>query len=60
MYIETVTVIALIIALAYEINDIILSYENRLSACHQTEEANRQLMTSLSVCRLTRTDTCGY
>jgi len=34
--------------LAYEINDIILSYENRLSAYHQTEETNRQLMTSLS------------
>lgn len=38
----------LVAPLAYEINDIILSYENRLSACHQTEEANRQLMTSLS------------
>ncbi len=34
--------------LAYKINDIVLSYENRLSACHQTEETNRQLMTSLS------------
>lgn len=34
--------------LAYEINDIVLSYENRLSAYHQTEETNRQLMTSLS------------
>ena len=34
--------------LAYEINDIILSYENRLSAYHQTEQTNRQLMTSLS------------
>ncbi len=34
--------------LAYNINDIVLSYENRLSACHQTEETNRQLMTSLS------------
>ena len=34
--------------LAYELNDIILSYENRLSACHQMEETNRQLMTSLS------------
>lgn len=34
--------------LAYEINDIILSYENRLSAYYQTEETNRQLMTSLS------------
>lgn len=38
----------LVAPLAYEINDIILSYENRLSTCHQTEEANRQLMTSLS------------
>jgi signal transduction histidine kinase len=35
----------LVAPLAYEINDIILSYENRLSTCHQTEEANRQLMT---------------
>lgn len=34
--------------LAYVINDIILSYENRLSAYHRTEETNRQLMTSLS------------
>ncbi len=34
--------------LAYEINDIIMSYENRLSAYHKTEETNRQLMTSLS------------
>lgn len=38
----------LVAPLAYEINDIILSYENRLSAYHQTEETNRQLMTSLS------------
>ncbi len=38
----------LIAPLAYAINDIILSYEKRLSACHQTDEANRQLMTSLS------------
>ncbi len=38
----------LVAPLAYEINDIVLSYENRLSACHQTEETNRQLMTSLS------------
>ncbi len=35
-------------SLAYAINDIILSYESRLSAYHQTEETNRQLMTSLS------------
>ncbi|MCI9077974.1 MAG: HAMP domain-containing histidine kinase [Lachnospiraceae bacterium] len=38
----------LVAPLAYEINDIILSYENRLLAYHQTEETNRQLMTSLS------------
>ncbi|MGI6018876.1 MAG: sensor histidine kinase [Marvinbryantia sp.] len=34
--------------LAYEINEIIVSYENRLSIVRQTEETNRQLMTSLS------------
>lgn len=34
--------------LAYEINDIIVSYENRLSLFRQTDETNRQLMTSLS------------
>lgn len=34
--------------IAYEINDIVLSYENRLSTYRQMEEANRQLMTSLS------------
>ena len=38
----------LVAPLAYELNDIILSYESRLSACHQMEETNRQLMTSLS------------
>ena len=38
----------LIAPLAYEINDIIISYENRLSAFRQTDEINRQLMTSLS------------
>ncbi len=38
----------LVAPLAYVINDIILSYENRLSAYRQTEETNRQLMTSLS------------
>lgn len=38
----------LVAPLAYGINDIILSYENRLSAYHQTEETNKQLMTSLS------------
>ncbi len=37
-----------LLPLAYAINDIILSYEKRLSACHQTDETNRQLMTSLS------------
>lgn len=34
--------------IAWQINDIVRSYEDRLSACRQTEEANRQLMTSLS------------
>ena len=38
----------LVAPLAYAINDIILSYEKRLSAYHQTDETNRQLMTSLS------------
>ena len=38
----------LVAPLAYAMNDIILSYENRLSAYHRTEETNRQLMTSLS------------
>lgn len=38
----------LIAPLAYEINDFIVSYENRLSAFRQTDETNRQLMTSLS------------
>lgn len=38
----------LIAPLAYEINDIIVSYENRLSAFRRTDETNRQLMTSLS------------
>ena len=38
----------LVAPLAYEINDIILSYENRLLAYRQTEETNKQLMTSLS------------
>ena len=38
----------LVAPLAYEFNDIVLSYENRLSVYHQTEETNRQLMTSLS------------
>lgn len=34
--------------LAYEINEIVVSYENKLSVFRQTEETNRQLMTSLS------------
>ena len=38
----------LVAPLAYEINEIIVSYEKRLSAIRQTEETNRQLMTSLS------------
>ncbi len=38
----------LVAPLAYEINEIVVSYENRLSTVRQTEETNRQLMTSLS------------
>lgn len=38
----------LVSPLAYEINEIVVSYESRLSTFHQTEETNRQLMTSLS------------
>ena len=38
----------LVAPIAYEINEIVVSYESRLSAFHQTEETNRQLMTSLS------------
>ena len=34
--------------LAYEINEIVVAYESRLSIVRQTEETNRQLMTSLS------------
>lgn len=34
--------------IAYKINDIVLLYENRLLALRQTEETNKQLMTSLS------------
>lgn len=34
--------------LAYSINDIVRSYEDRLLALRRTEETNRQLMTSLS------------
>lgn len=38
----------LVAPIAYEINEIVVSYESRLSMFCQTEEANRQLMTSLS------------
>ncbi len=38
----------LVAPLAYEINEIVVSYENRLSIVRQAEETNRQLMTSLS------------
>lgn len=38
----------LVAPLAYEINEIVVSYESRLSTVRQTEETNRQLMTSLS------------
>ena len=34
--------------LAYKINDIIVSYENRIGTFRQMEETNKQLMTSLS------------
>lgn len=34
--------------IAYEINKIIISYENELTKYRKTEEANKQLMTSLS------------
>lgn len=37
----------LVAPLAYEINEIVVSYENRLSTVRRTEETNRQLMTSL-------------
>ena len=51
----------LIAPLTYEINDIIVSYENRLSAFRQTDETNRQLMTSLShVVRTPLTTLIGY
>ncbi len=33
---------------AFEINEIVLSYENRLAIYRRTEETNKQLMTSLS------------
>ena len=38
----------IIAPLAYEMNDIIVSYEDRLASFRQTEENNKQLMTSLS------------
>lgn len=38
----------LLAPIAYEINDIVLCYENKISSYHKTEETNRQLMTSLS------------
>ena len=38
----------LVAPLAYEINEIVVSYESRLSIVRQAEETNRQLMTSLS------------
>ena len=34
--------------LAYQINEIVVAYESRLSTVRQAEETNRQLMTSLS------------
>ena len=36
-----------IIALAYEINEIVVAYESRLSTVRQTEETNRQLMLAI-------------
>lgn len=38
----------LIAPLTYAINEIVVSYEKKLSTVRQTEETNRQLMTSLS------------
>ena len=38
----------LVAPIAYEINESVVAYENRLSIVRQTEETNRQLMTSLS------------
>lgn len=34
----------LVAPIAYEINEIVVSYESKLSTFHQTEETNRQLM----------------
>lgn len=51
----------LVAPIAYEINEIVVSYENRLSMFHQTEETNRQLMTSLSHdVRMPLTTLIGY
>ena len=38
----------LVAPLAYQINEIVVAYESRLSIVRQAEETNRQLMTSLS------------
>ncbi|MBO1308039.1 HAMP domain-containing histidine kinase [Enterococcus sp. 669A] len=38
----------LVAPLAYEINEIVAAYEGKLAILHQTEETNKQLMTSLS------------
>ncbi|HAJ73324.1 MAG TPA: two-component sensor histidine kinase [Lachnospiraceae bacterium] len=38
----------LLAPLVYEVNDIVRSYEDRIAAFQQTEETNKQLMTSLS------------
>lgn len=38
----------LIAPLAYEINEIVQNYEDKLAELHQMEETNKQLMTSLS------------
>lgn len=38
----------LVAPLAYQINEIVVAYESRLSTVRQAEETNRQLMTSLS------------
>lgn len=38
----------LVAPLAYEINEIVAAYEGKLATFHQTEETNKQLMTSLS------------
>ena len=46
---------------AYENNEIVVSYEKRLSTVRQAEETNRQLMTSLSLdVRTPLTTLIGY